>query len=212
MSDSWQPRTLALAGVFQAAGLTRALARQGRTDHETAAETSLASVFVTDPASVAEVYGGPAGVAWGLRLLRDQLRSPGREPADMELARYVIALTVLERKLARNNQAREALGEGIEGAMHTYRHFGAAHANVRGRLADLYQEHVSTLGPRVQVRGNSDILQDPANIARIRAYLLAGLRAAVLWRQAGGRRWQLIFRRARYLRAAEDLLATAVGP
>jgi high frequency lysogenization protein len=42
---------------------------------------------------------------------------------------------------------------------------------------------------------------------RIRACLLAGVRAARLWRQVGGSRWQLIFSRGRYLNAIDQALA-----
>jgi len=201
-------RTLALAGVFQAAGLVQEIARQGRVTHTTARDATIDSVFATDPESVAAVYGGAGNVRLGLTLLRDQLRGPssGRQSRDMELARYVIGLTVLERKLARHGEALQALGEGIESARRTYDHFGPEHANVAGRLADLYSEHVSGLGTRIVVQGDSDILTDPDQVARVRALLLAGLRSAVLWHQQGGRRWQLLLGRGRYLSAAEKLL------
>ena len=209
MDDTRLRRTLALAGVFQAAGLVQEIARQGRITHATARDATIASVFATDPDSVAAVYGGPGNVRFGLTLLRDQLRGSagGRQSRDLELARYVIGLTVLERKLARQPRVLQALGEGIESARRTYEHFGADHANVAGRLADIYSEHISGLGARIVVQGDSDVLTDPDQVARVRALLLAGLRSAVLWHQQGGRRWQLLIGRGRYLAAADQLLS-----
>ena len=39
----------------------------------------------------------------------------------------------------------------------------------------------------------------------IRALLLAGIRSAFLWRQLGGRRWKLLFRRRRLLALSREL-------
>jgi high frequency lysogenization protein len=208
LDDIRHRRALALAGMFQAAGLVQEIARHGTLSHTTARDASIASVFATEPESVAAVYGGPSGVRFGLTLLRDQLRGErgGRQSEDMEVARYVIGLSVLERKLSQQPSAWQALGEGIESARRTYDHFGPDHANVAGRLADLYSEHVSPLGARIVVRGDSEILGDADNVSRVRALLLAGLRSAVLWRQQGGRRWHLLLTRGRYLTAAEELL------
>lgn len=207
-NDATERRALALAGVFQAVGLVQEIARKGTISHETARDASITSVFVTEPESVADVYGGLSGVRLGLTLLRDQLRGPqsGRQQADLEVARYVIGLTALERKLSAQAGGLDQLGAGIESARRTFDHFGPDHPNVAGRLADLYSEHVSALGPRIVVRGESDILSDPDQIARVRALLLAGLRSAVLWRQLGGRRWHLLLMRGRYQAAAERLL------
>jgi len=44
---------------------------------------------------------------------------------------------------------------------------------------------------------------DTANL--IRALLLAAIRAAVLWRQCGGRRWRLLLQRRDLLHAAQRL-------
>jgi high frequency lysogenization protein len=43
----------------------------------------------------------------------------------------------------------------------------------------------------------------------IRALLLGGMRAAVLWRQCGGNRLQLLLRRKALLRACRELLEEA---
>ncbi|MEK7758734.1 MAG: DUF489 family protein, partial [Pseudomonadota bacterium] len=50
-------------------------------------------------------------------------------------------------------------------------------------------------------------LSNPAIADKVRAALLAGIRSAVLWRQLGGRRWQLLFSRGKLARTAAELLA-----
>jgi high frequency lysogenization protein len=39
----------------------------------------------------------------------------------------------------------------------------------------------------------------------IRASLLAGIRAAILWRQTGGKRWQLLLNRKKIAQLANQL-------
>jgi high frequency lysogenization protein len=39
----------------------------------------------------------------------------------------------------------------------------------------------------------------------VRALLLAGIRAAFLWRQLGGRRWKLVLQRRRLLQRCQAL-------
>ena len=76
-------------------------------------------------------------------------------------------------------------------------------------LAEVYQRNISTLSPRVMVTGEPLHLQNPDNQNRIRAVLLAGVRAAILWQQCGGNRWTLLFGRRRLVDAARSLLAAA---
>ncbi|MDQ4147727.1 MAG: DUF489 family protein, partial [Pseudomonadota bacterium] len=83
------------------------------------------------------------------------------------------------------------------------------HINVISRLADTYQRSISELTPRIIVHGEESYLSNPDNASRIRALLLAGIRAAVLWRQAAGNRWRLLVGRNAMLRDIEALLFKA---
>jgi high frequency lysogenization protein len=47
-----------------------------------------------------------------------------------------------------------------------------------------------------------------SNASKIRALLLAGIRAARLWRQLGGHRWQLVFSRRKLLNELYDMMRT----
>lgn len=210
-------QTLALAGIFQAAGLVRELARQGTITYETAKEASLRSIFVLAPDSVKEVYGGLSGVRLGLTLLRNQLNEPpltdepkgSKEIRDPDLTRYVIGLTTLERKLVTDPSAWKAFGSGLEEVRSEFEALDPTDPSLIAQLATLYVEHITPLGTRIVIRGEEAFLNDTEKVAQIRALLLAGLRSAVLWRQEGGRRWQLLVWRKRFLDNAKQLLARA---
>jgi high frequency lysogenization protein len=81
------------------------------------------------------------------------------------------------------------------------------HPTVISRLGELYAEQVSPLGARVLVQGNPVYLGQPPVVAEVRALLLAGLRAAVLWRQLGGSRLDFLLRRGAMVDAAQRLLS-----
>ncbi|RRQ19991.1 high frequency lysogenization protein HflD [Thiohalobacter thiocyanaticus] len=211
MSQSLADRSLALGGLFQAALLVREYAHTGRAD-SAERETLIHSLLVTEPDSTAEVYGGVAPVRRGLEALIQRLGG-GRGPApELEVTRYVIALLHLARKLQRRRDLIQILTDGISQARHQAEYFSPTHENVIAALADLYQQTVSTLTPRIMVQGEPAVLGTPDNQNWIRTLLLAGIRSAVLWEQSGGRRWQLLFKRRALLGAAQSLLETVGEP
>ena len=200
-------RALALAGVLQAAQLVQRVAHHGPGETE-ALRPSLESLFAIDAPDTASVFGGVANVAPGLRLLQEQL-GPARGERDMELARYVVALLHLQKTLSRRRDLIDAIRDGILRIERQRTIFGPIHENVVAALADLYSETVSTVTPRIMVSGDPTFLENPANANRVRALLLAGVRAAMLWRQSGGTRLRLLFNRSGYLAAVEHCLARA---
>ncbi len=210
MARSLRNPVLALAGIFQSARLVQQLAREGRTD-STALRASIQSILAIDAPDVETVYGGARGVHLGLELLSTRL-SGKTHPSDMELARYVVALVQLEGSLRRRPAMLDAIRQGIDtaGAQMTFFQNDApaedVHPLLMEKLAELYSQTISTLTPRIMVGGEHGYLNNPAIAAKVRATLLAGIRSAVLWRQLGGRRWQLLFTRGKIARTAAELL------
>jgi len=186
-------RAIALAALFQAARLVQQVAREGGWDNE-AFNASLNSLVQFDADSPESIFGGVKGVRLGLHTLLDQMRPADPQQA-MELTRYSISLMHLERKMNKRSDIQEAVGEGLKAVAQQVEYFGEINTAVTGRIADLYQETISTMGPRIMVQGDPDLLQMADNSARIRALLLAGIRACVLWRQAGGSRFNLLLGR-----------------
>lgn len=198
-----EARTIALAGLFQSIALVRSLAVAGSSE-ASALESSITSIFRIDADSAAEVFGGIRGVELGLRTLVHQIDAPDR---DLAVTRLAVAVIRLERKLARRPRMQTALREGIVSTQRQVDHLGVTHATVLARLSELYVSTLSTLRPRVIVQGNPMHLGQPAQVERIRTLLLAGVRAAVLWRQLGGNHWYLLFERRQTAMLARGLLA-----
>jgi len=201
-------RTLALAGIYQAAVLVNQTAHTAISDND-ALEATIGSTLRIDAASVAEVFGGPAGVALGLRTLATQLDK--RAGRDNQISRYVVSLLHLERRLAKQPGMADKIATGINGVQRQAEHFHATHSAVIGALANVYEETFSTLRFRINVAGEQALLSNPDNINKVRALLLSGIRAAVLYRQCGGRAWTLLLQRRRILDASHELLATIPG-
>ncbi|GMQ89393.1 MAG: high frequency lysogenization protein HflD [Gammaproteobacteria bacterium] len=204
MKHSNTDRTLAFAGILQALHLVQQIAT-GKPYDLDAFQSSLNSILLIDAPSVVDVYGGVSGVTAGLRLIQAQLISGQRIP-DMELSRYLIVLLHLERKLSKRADLLDALGEGIKRAQDQTGHFTINHPNLLSNLADTYANTVSTLKPRIMVSGDPGRLTDTSVANQIRALLLAAMRSAVLWRQCGGSRLQLLLERRKLTETATALL------
>ncbi len=199
-------RVLALAGVLQAARLTQQIARRGAADGE-AVQTSMRSLFKIDSDSVADVFGGATGLAVGLQTLCGQLE--GGATRSQEITRYAIALIQLERKLAGSPQLLQKITDGMASANQRTEHYSLLHGNILAQLAQLYVDTISTLRPRIMVSGEPLHLHNPDNVNKIRSLLLAGIRAARLWHQVGGRKYQVLLQRRRMVELARQLLQAA---
>jgi high frequency lysogenization protein len=204
-------RTLALAGIFQAARLTQHLAREGQAD-KAALGACANSVLALDAASTDEVFGGVDGLRLGLIMLRDRLVADPAAP-DIEIARYVISTIQLEGTLRRNPETIEAIRSGIETIQNQMKFFArdgengdSVHPALAEKLAELYTRTLSTLKPRILVNGEHGHLSNPLIAAKVRTALFAGVRAAFLWHQKGGSRWQLLFSRRKIAQEAARLL------
>lgn len=205
MTYTFEDRVLALAGLIQAAWLTDRVAFTGDAE-QAALEASLGSLFTFEADSVAGVFGGRDHVRQGLEILSRVLGNKGR-PDDVRLTKYVVALNAHAERAQQNDELMDAVRRGLERAEQQKSHFEGFDAPVIASLADVYLRTIGTLEPRIMISGEPVRLQNPSNVDRIRALLLAGIRAAVLWRQTGGRKWQLVFSRRKMKETADRLLA-----
>lgn len=204
MSYTNTDRTLALAGVFQAASLVQQVARKGMADSQ-ALEASIGSIFKREAESVESVYGSARALTLGLQSLQAQLarRTATR---NLELTKYVLGTLYLGRQLAKRAQMLERIGAGIEKARVQAQYFSPIHPTIITSLAEIYSDTISTLTPRILVNGERHYLASPESANKIRSLLLAAIRSAVLWRQCGGNRLTLLFARGAIAREVESLL------
>lgn len=204
MEKTLANQTIALAGLAQATELVKQVARSGRCD-EAPLSACMRSLLMVDAQDILDVYGGLEGLRLGLEVLDRQLSDASS--VDPLTARYASTLIYLEPKLAE----RKEMGLRILGAIREAEEFrGSMTWPLDPRLFDVfaaaYQDTVSHLRPQVMVAGEQRILSNPQNAAMIRTLLLAGVRAALLWRQAGGSRWRILFLRGRHRRIVRQML------
>ncbi|MGL4716667.1 MAG: high frequency lysogenization protein HflD [Aeromonas sp.] len=201
MTDKFQDRTMAFAGICQAAYLVQKVARDGTCD-EASLRESLSSVLVTNPTQPLEVFGSHLAIRDGYRALVEQLGADGSQK-NAELTRYVVSLIALERKLAKRKDILNLLGERISQIGRQQQHFDLLDEQILANMASIYSDLISPIGPRIQVAGTPLFLQQSLVQHKVRALLLAGIRAVVLWRQLGGSRTQIIFARKKMVELAK---------
>lgn len=203
MSFSVDDRVLALAGIAQALQQVRRIAETGHSEAGVV-RTAIDSVFRIDADSPQAIYGSPAQLAPGLRLLHNYFRNQGQ---DEILPRLALAVLQLERTFVRNHDVVGAVSEGIARAQRLAIELGdSAHPDVLAALGALYADTISHLKPRVMVQGNPHYLGQAGVIAEIRALLLAAVRSAVLWRQTGGQYWDFLLSRKAMVDAVDRQL------
>jgi len=196
--------TLALAGIFQSAQQVINLATNGQAD-ERIIEPLIASILKLDAESCEDVYGNTSNLRPGLRLIDTQLRT-GASGKSRDLGRYVAGLLNLERHLSRSAEIQSVISTRIVQVKRLTEDKELTDPAIIHSIAELYKDTISTLPLRIQVTGEQNILQQPEIQDQVRSCLFCGLRSAVLWRQMGGKRRQLILNRKQLINTAEDLL------
>ncbi len=197
-------RTLALAGVFQATELVRQAACHG-TWSGYAASSCLDSLFMLEGEMPDEIYGGREKVRLGIETLLAVLQGESRYT---ESLRYAIGLMQIERKFRRSKKFQHQLGVGLEKITGMGEELDQHdRENLQAHeISQLYADTISMLSPRIVVNGKPQYLKNERTVDWVRTLLLAGLRSAVLWRQLGGGRFELMFGRKKIVREAQSLL------
>ena len=197
-------QVIALAGLFQSAALVYQLAHQDSWD-DSALLVSAVSILKLDTDSVSEIFGGTGGVSLGGRTVA-QAFSGKLQSATKDVFTYGVAMHQLAIKLdsmtnmshqiqqsavALQNKYGDALDELDSMSMES-------EAELFEDLAGLYAKTISTMTPRIMVNGSKDRLSNLNVVYRVRTALFAGIRAAHLWHQLGGRRWHLMLHKKSY--------------
>ncbi len=209
MESNTQNRAIALAAVFQCVDGVSQIANTGKVD-ETLFNTCINSVLTDNAGTAEDLYGSLSNLKTGLTSMMYQLGSgqltPDGKTKDMEATRYALGLLHLEKKLNNNPEMFQQLLNGIQDTQKKLEFFDVGHENITASLAEIYTNTVSKIGPKIMVKGEQSHLANPANASKIRALLLSGIRAALLWRQAGGNRWKLLIERGKLQKQADSFL------
>ncbi|MDG2091336.1 MAG: high frequency lysogenization protein HflD [Gammaproteobacteria bacterium] len=206
--DKHTQQVIALAGIAQAAFLVDQLTQHGLAAQDKLS-TSLESLFVTNPNSTLEVYGGVKKLQLGLQVLEEIFVTKDNSLKSPELMRYLISMVYLEARLNKQQGMLQKIAKGIAGSelenKNSNMHL-AENPDIINQLARLYQQTISTLSFRIQIAGKPQYLKNTAISNTIRATLLAGIRSAVLWQQLGGRRWHFLIKRRKISHDIKRLL------
>ena len=198
-------QSIALAGLLQSLEQVQKCARSGEPSDAGAMRVVLESVLRIDAPDTQSVYGELAGLRPGLNLLALHL-ARRMNAAHLEQSRYAASLMGLERRLVKSPSVAARLTDSLREVDNTRAERAIDDPWTLQRLADAYSSHISPLLPRVMISGEPIHLKAAHNADRIRALLLAGLRAAVLWRQCGGSQLKLLLLRKPMQRAVAKLL------
>ena len=151
-------------------------------------------ITTTDPKSVLDVYDSVDVLADGAKLVQFQL-SGNATKKDIEVTRYLAGIMSISKKLLKNPSALSALTDKLTDIQRRLSHFEIDDPSIIQNFAECYSEVLSPLSQKIQVIGNPTLLQQKSVQHKVRALLLSGVRAAVLWRQMGGKRRDFIFNR-----------------
>ena len=204
MHNNELEKTMALAGVCQAAALVQQASRKGQVE-QIAFEASIGSIVITESEHTEQIYGSLSNLQLGFATLESQLSNRPIDK-DAEITRYVASLLGLERKLSANKVKLQELSERIGQIQRQQSHLELFESQMLSNLANIYSDVISPIGQKIQVAGTPALLKQDINQHRVRALLLAGLRSAVLWRQLGGKRRNILFNRKNILSCAEQAL------
>ncbi len=196
--------TIALAAVFQAGSLADELANSGAVRDLDSWHVSLDSLYKIDATDTRDVFNNNiAGLSLGLN---NMIKALNKDPHFMPVLKYSLTLLALQPKLMAHPKHLETIQKGILDSKALRAPDDRYPQAVITKLANIYSGTVSLLQPRVIITGKPYHLKQPHVTEKIRATLLAGIRAAVLWRQLGGKQWQLLFKRKAYIEQAKKLL------
>ncbi len=197
-------KTIALAGIYQTVSIVQQVASTGLMDVHNF-EVVISSLLNNEPDKTLDVYGNLANLRSGLETIQSQLGN-STQSFNNDINRYVVTLLHLERKLAKHTSLLNTISNRLESVNSQLAHFPVTHENILANLADIYAETISTLSPKIMVKGEEKFLSQTNNANKIRALLLSGIRSAVLWRQVGGNRWQLLLKRKYFVAESKRIL------
>jgi high frequency lysogenization protein len=188
-----EQRTLALAGVAQAARIVDLAAKTGSWPTPFV-EASIHSLFCFEPEAVDSVFGTPQGIRLGLEQLSACL-SLSQDESVAQTLRYTLAMLQLEKRFAKRDDLLSIVHTRLKHAAYSADNFSNNINTINSNIASIYQDTLSTLSYRIKVTGSAQHLNSPHVADLVRALLLCGVRAAFLWRQLGGSRLKLMLSR-----------------
>ena len=154
-------KTIALAGMHLALNDVQRIAWHADY-HYADIDTSIRSLFVRDPKDYLEVYGSLENLKPGLTALNTSFREKHDKQA-LERARYMVNLMLLSKKVSKDN----VLAKQVETTLNILEVAASDISNQRDyiieKIAQLYQNTLSKINPRIIVYGKPENLNNNDN-------------------------------------------------
>ena len=197
-----QQQTLALAAVMQAANAVQNIAEKQQFDDVSAL---IDSIYVIDPKNFQDVFPDPHLLLGGLKSLESFYCSKQALPSKKATISTALGLLQLANLLDKDADVKKILQLRLQSLI-AKRALNFNDSPAYFQLASAYVDSVGSFAFRIQVQGKVEYLQQENNVEKIRSILLAGLRAALLWKQLGGKRWHLIFKKHTLQKTIQSLV------
>lgn len=197
-------RIIAMSAQFQSALIVHTLAL-GKQVSTPELSCVLQALYIFNAETASELYP-LALLRPGLEAVEEFL-SRKWPKSKMPIFRYAFSFGTVAKLILKDAARSQSIRDHLKKNQYQLQHFEVTHPNVMGNLSDLYLKTISTLPKKIFLVGHKDILSQTAVMQKIRAILLAGIRAGVQWRLQGGRGWHCVVHRTKMLQRVRHLLA-----
>lgn len=220
MANNIYSETLALAALFQSAAQIQRVARTGSVDEHTIAPLMRALV-ITDPDAIEDIYD-PKRLESGLnQLLTSLYPKEAAQPKNAELIKIAFSILGLVSNLEKQDMIYSQLDREVDSLrsnvllMHpdyeTEEDNILMDYDVIKLYSGIYSGLISPNFPKLIIYGEESYLSRSEFQLMIRALLLSGIRASMLWHQMGGKRYSLMFHYKNIIECARQIISKHQG-
>ena len=192
-----------MAAIIQAAHIADEVAVTGKYS-EKYVTASTNSIFSLDTSCLAEIYPDLSYLKLGLQNLIS-IFNDGKLYTKSRVVRYTFAIIQLQLILEKDSSMLMEIHKSLRINDEQSTDLLESLFNKCYRAAEIYLNTLSKLRFKIYISGDRECIRKDNNEQIIRAMLLAGVRAAFLWHQSGGRRWKLFFQRQKMVEVARKL-------
>lgn len=204
MTDyNFSDSVIALAAISQAINCVKDISRTGQTD-SVDMEVLIEGLLTTDADNTESIYKNHKYLHSGFKTLVEQLSGPR---TDADYSRYLVSILSLQKRFSNDKNMQQVMSSRISQAKRLHEYQEKIDHDLIEQLAHIYKDTISTYPTKIQVTGNSQYLQQEANQSKIRALLLAAIRAAVLWHQVGGKKRHFLLSKSKMIDTAKAFMA-----
>ena len=197
-------RTRALAGIAECAILVDTLANEGtRPELQSRIEFCLKMFLQQDHDQTLQLMQNTPELFAGLKLIANSFVGQP-DPAAQRQVSYMAQIIQVMRQFSAQPEMLGRVADRI-GPIQAISADSGPRIEAIGQL---YEQTISTLSLRIQVRGSQGYLRQEAVATQIRAILFFGIRFALLWQQKGGHRADFLLRRRNIATVASEIMRT----